>query len=455
MRITKILVTDLFGLFDHEIPLNTEEHATIIHSPNGYGKTAMLTMINALFAGAYKPLRRIPFRELSVHFDNAALIRVTKDKKNGSDVRVPDGNDVDLAFAFQEKPGSKVQRHVVKHLRGEEVHFPLGMIEHAIPDLNRVGADEWHFGPTGEILSLDEVLERFGPRLNLPSSLYGELLKGKGVPGWLDEIQKAVNVRFIETQRLLRFQSSREPNEYSSRGRSTMLPTSSVQTYSEELATAIQQKLAEYATLSQSLDRTFPTRLVKATSVSSIEQLRSSLRDLETKRAQLITAGFLDKEKEVDFEELQKIDENNRNVLSVYIEDVKEKLGVFNELTTKIDLLVNIINSRFLFKKMSIGKKEGFVFTTPDNKSLSPASLSSGEHHELVLMYELLFKVSENSLLLIDEPELSLHVGWQQQFLKDMLNIIKLTGFDVLIATHSPQIIHDRWDLTVELKGRE
>jgi len=453
MRITKISVTNLFGLFDHEIPLNAEEHATIIHSPNGYGKTTVLTMINALFGGAYEPLRRIPFRELSVHFDNAAVLRLTKDKRNGSDVRTPDGNGVDLTFAFKEKPRSKVQSHVVKRLRGGEVHFPLGMIDHEIPELDQVGPDVWCFGPTGEILSLEDVLERFGPRLSLPPSLLSELLKGKRVPGWLDEIQKAVNVRFIETQRLLRFQSSRRSSKYG--GRSTMFPASSVQTYSEELATAIQQKLAEYATLSQSLDRTFPTRLVKVTNVSSIEQLRSSLRELETKRSQLITAGFLDKDKDGDFEELQKIDDSNRNVLSVYIADVKKKLGVFDELTTKIDLLVNIINSRFLFKKMSIGKKEGFVFTTPDNKSLSPASLSSGEQHELVLLYELLFKVSENSLLLIDEPELSLHVGWQQPFLKDLLEIIRLTAFDVLIATHSPQIIHDRWDLTVELKGRE
>ena len=27
----------------------------------------------------------------------------------------------------------------------------------------------------------------------------------------------------------------------------------------------------------------------------------------------------------------------------------------------------------------------------------------------------------------------------------------RLSSFDVLIATHSPQIISDRWDLTVEL----
>ncbi|MFN9857061.1 MAG: excinuclease, partial [Pseudanabaena sp.] len=49
---------------------------------------------------------------------------------------------------------------------------------------------------------------------------------------------------------------------------------------------------------------------------------------------------------------------------------------------------------------------------------------------------------------------LSLHVGWQSQFLKDLQDIIKVANLDILMATHSPDIIQDRWDLTVELKGR-
>ncbi len=30
----------------------------------------------------------------------------------------------------------------------------------------------------------------------------------------------------------------------------------------------------------------------------------------------------------------------------------------------------------------------------------------------------------------------------------------ELANIDILMATHSPDIIHDRWDLTVELKGQ-
>lgn len=64
----------------------------------------------------------------------------------------------------------------------------------------------------------------------------------------------------------------------------------------------------------------------------------------------------------------------------------------------------------------------------------------------------LLVRVASTTLAMIDEPELSPHVVWQNEFADDLLRIAKLRGFDVLIATHSPDIIGKRWDLTVELK---
>ena len=67
-------------------------------------------------------------------------------------------------------------------------------------------------------------------------------------------------------------------------------------------------------------------------------------------------------------------------------------------------------------------------------------------------MHELLFR-AKNSVVLIDEPEISLHVAWQTEFLKDLGDMAALSGFHALIATHSPQIISARWDLTVELEG--
>jgi len=442
MKIKKIIVKNLFGLFNHEVPLNLDEHITIIHGPNGIGKTVLLSMLSAVFSSNYGKLRSIPFDELLICFDDNTILRLKKVAKAKDEVRKSGKGKTDLVFELI-KNNEKLF-YTVKSLIPEEVNFPLNILEEAIPNLRRLGQTEWLYLPNQDRLSLDEVLERFGDRLPYKG-------KQKGEQDWFVEIKKSISVHFIETQRLLRFSFS---HRYRENERDSPVPA--VIKYSEELAEMIQTKLAEYASLSQKLDRTFPTRIVKETGSSKLTliELKKNFDEIEVKRSRLMAAGLLDKEKEIDLKDLlKKIDDSNLNVLSIYIEDVKNKLSIFDEFTNKIDLLLKIINSKFLYKSMSIGKREGFIFETSEGRKLSPDNLSSGEQHEVVLLYELLFKVSPNTLILIDEPELSLHVYWQQQFLKDLKNITELTGFDVLIATHSPQIIHDRWDLTVKLEG--
>ena len=184
-----------------------------------------------------------------------------------------------------------------------------------------------------------------------------------------------------------------------------------------------------------------------------MEVLQERLKRIEAKRAQLMSLGFLDHEGDVH-NPPPKFDESKLDVLSVYVHDTEAKLDVFEEMAQKVQLLTDAINKRFKYKQMSVSRETGFVFKSVVNNAILPlASLSSGEQHELVLFYELLFKVEPNALVLLDEPEISLHLAWQQQFLGDLVEMVKLSSFDVLIATHSPGIIGKRWDLTVELKG--
>jgi len=48
-----------------------------------------------------------------------------------------------------------------------------------------------------------------------------------------------------------------------------------------------------------------------------------------------------------------------------------------------------------------------------------------------------------------------LHVAWQQSFLRDVKTTAELASFDMLIATHSPQIVNENWDLAVSLNPPE
>ena len=128
------------------------------------------------------------------------------------------------------------------------------------------------------------------------------------------------------------------------------------------------------------------------------------------------------------------------------------RLGVFDDLYEKVNTFSRIVNSRFLHKHLTVSGS-GFTVVMEDDKNLELEKLSSGEQHELVMLYELLFHASANSLFLIDEPERSLHVDWQENWLADLEDAAKLSGFRAIVATHSPEIIGERWCLTVELHG--
>ncbi len=441
MRLREIRTHKLFGLFDHVISLNMDERITIVHGPNGFGKTAILRLIEAVFRRRYAALRELPFEVFDLEFGDAHTLAVRK----GLTRIHSDQEDTRLSFEFGRYRPYELKSIAAGFFQESGVRLPA--FEEYIPGLDRVGHSEWHFRPTGELLDLDGVLERF------PEFLPARYMQReqKEVPSWFVELTDSLNVHFIRANRLERTERVLR------RGEQRVELTFVVDKFAQELAEHIQATLAQYAELSQSLDRSFPRRLVTATPHASLSlsraQIRQRLAEIEGKRSRLTDAGLIDKEEQSYFEIPPGIEGEKIDVLSVYIADVEKKLGVFDELFRRIELFKAILNRRFLFKTVSIDKSRGITFKTMDGSSLASSSLSSGEQHEVVLLYQLLFKVKPDSLILIDEPELSLHVAWQEQFLPDLTQITQLSNFDVLIATHSPQIIGNRWDLTVELRG--
>jgi len=75
-------------------------------------------------------------------------------------------------------------------------------------------------------------------------------------------------------------------------------------------------------------------------------------------------------------------------------------------------------------------------------KKFDIASASSGQQQMLCSIIGLVAALRDNSLVLIDEPELSLHPRWQQLYLSSLrAALMPLNGCHVLIATHSPLIV--------------
>jgi predicted ATP-binding protein involved in virulence len=446
MKIRQISVEGLFGIFNHVIPLNTDERITIITGPNGFGKTAILRMLNGFFNAQYSVFQNIPFNKFRVEFDNDSSVEVIKTSDSSEKTEKKEKEDIHFYFyEFNEQKFSCSLESV--DLSKKHLILYSNKQKNRDSDCEKLSNVERNRS-TDEIPLFNEIEYRREVPLTSKIKLVGGIK-------WLEKLKNDIHVRLIESHRLINLEPIHFSKEYST-----------VSAYSEEIAQLIQSKLTQYGTMSQSLDRTFPARLVQQQSSPELtdEQLRHQLNELEDTRSLLIGIGLLDKDENSDFQiPLEVIDESTKNILSVYIADVEKKLSVFHEIASKIDFLRKTVNKKFAYsyKELNFSKEKGFIFKTLYNtsssnkKTISPIDLSSGEQHELVLLYKLLFKVQPNSLVLIDEPELSLHVRWQKEFLEDLQQITKLADLDVLMATHSPDIIQDRWDLTVELKGPE
>ena len=64
--------------------------------------------------------------------------------------------------------------------------------------------------------------------------------------------------------------------------------------------------------------------------------------------------------------------------------------------------------------------------------------MSSGEKQLFILLAEVLLKNRQHVVSITDEPELSLHISWQQKILPALHKLNP--ACQIIIATHSPEI---------------
>ncbi len=77
-------------------------------------------------------------------------------------------------------------------------------------------------------------------------------------------------------------------------------------------------------------------------------------------------------------------------------------------------------------------------------------SLSSGEKQLLIQFLEVLLQENRSVIFIADEPEISLHVTWQEMLLKAIRNLNE--NAQLIIATHSPDIVADFRDKVLDME---
>lgn len=437
MKLIKVLVQGLFGVFDHEIPLRRESGVTIVIGENGLGKTVVLESINAFFGENYKFFLSIEFKRFIFCFDNDEVWHLIKGKSASGDYLQVGRDGVGTSKIKYEKiyvdANGDSRRAIYERQKKLEFDFMRNRLyETRREDFYRMLAEREYLD---KYMELELKNEKVNP------------------PKWFKDGIKAVNVRLIETQRII---STKESGGESS--------VSTVTNCSNELKVSISKAVKESADITSGLDSTYPNRLVdklRQRAEYSYAELNLALSKLDERRKYLSSAGLVVDAQDTDLARIEESQSDLIVLLKLYVDDSHEKLNPYEELAHKINLFMGVVNKRFKHKKLEVNKDEGFIFRSTVVKvddrfaEIPHSKLSSGEQHELVLFFKLIFGSSAGDLILVDEPELSLHISWQNKFINDLKDVAAMNNFSAIIATHSPDIIADNWDLKVELVGVE
>lgn len=130
--------------------------------------------------------------------------------------------------------------------------------------------------------------------------------------------------------------------------------------------------------------------------------------------------------------------------------DSKDALSDIKELMSKRVILQDILDDLMLESGKHINRDKGdveFVFNS-DKSSHSYKDLSAGEKQLLLILLTIFMQEGREAILIMDEPEISLHVDWQRRLL-DVILLLN-PNCQVIVSTHSPAMLLNGWHSAVD-----
>jgi len=103
----------------------------------------------------------------------------------------------------------------------------------------------------------------------------------------------------------------------------------------------------------------------------------------------------------------------------------------------------DIVDDLFKETGKQIIRTENEIRFSQIGETLLPYKLSSGEKQMLAILLTVLVEDQQPYVLLMDEPEVSLHIEWQKQLISLILELNP--NVQIILTTHSPAVIMSGW----------
>ncbi len=424
MKIRNIKIKGLYDIYDYD--LDFFEDVTFLHGINGSGKTTILEIISNIISGNLSYLLKYLFEEIVLSYTNkngyeeTIMMNIIKDEKV-----------IKLVASFREKKYS-----VWKNIEFKNIDSPL----------------------TNEIR--DEVEFRSLMNLEFPV-VYLPVLRMQGMEKYIapskDFIRYSLNsfnidnIVNLEINKLLEFKTklSYSLNIIDNRllkkileaiviSESDLIDDLKQEIYnsSEE---ELRNKISQYKNALNELSQLYHLELHYDEVLSDLgKELVDFKRRTEPKKGLTLKLGL-------NFYKLVQA----QKIMELYNSFKEQKVKIEKPLQDFIKIINDFYDTGYYGKKILFsedGTRLEYISnssTKEKRKNLTVERMSSGEKQIFILLANLVINLSNNSITngiyIIDEPELSLHIEWQEK-LVDSIFLIN-PNVQLIFATHSPDII--------------
>jgi predicted ATPase len=437
MSDTYIKRVELNGIHKrYDLDISFNESLNVLHGQNGTGKSTLIHIIANIANCDFIRFAFLEFGNIRVSYSNNAHINVSQIEKD-DDKLIRIETHTGEAFEFYRREAYEEIRELDDERYAREYIPELTKKINLFVSSNNIGHIETSYFPAFRTMleawssqrEIGNRPQKMRGRVSIKQAtsfsrqLFGQFLPTINYPSPL-EIERNLRDEIRDCQiSIARYESSVFSDSFV-KVFSALLDGSDVVANTEELLTEI-SKLTSDSTNSK---------------LGHFEENSNTYRDLQ----RLVTRSSGTSE----------LAGSAAGALAVYRDALKERQNFQQEAFKEVDKYFEVVNS-FLDKKeltYALDKhrrmpKVGLKF--PDETWSSIKVMSSGERQLLTMLYAV-NKMSGNSAVLIDEPELSLHIDWQEELLGQMME--QLGNRQIIVCTHSPAIASDFDEYMKEVK---
>lgn len=137
-------------------------------------------------------------------------------------------------------------------------------------------------------------------------------------------------------------------------------------------------------------------------------------------------------------DESKNINHDGLDTAYLILSSIAERIEPYKLLSEKMNVFKDMFVAVCPNMELEYTRENGIQI---NDGEIEPCDLSSGQQHQMVMLFDLIFQRKKDELILIDEPEMSMDIEWQQEISDRLERISELNGCHFLLATHSHEVL--------------